>query len=77
MYYSIELHQSSLETQVLNTSESHEEITKFWEEAKAYDDYAWMDEELTLRESPLHWDDDNYDSKMIDCYLIPKSQQNF
>lgn len=77
MYYRIELHQSSGETQNQGQSESWEEIQKEWDYWKQQDDYSEMDEEITLRQSSLHWDDDNYDDEMIDCYIIPESQQNF
>ena len=60
MYYTIQLHQSSGENQTEYQSESWEQIQKDWEYAKKNDDYSEMDEEITLRKSTKHWDDDDY-----------------
>lgn len=74
MIYTIYLHQSSGETQHVYESESFEEISKWWEHEKSGtdDDYAWMDDELTLRQRK---DEDDENGEMIDCYPILNSQR--
>ena len=74
MRYAVHLHQEGGDTQNLGQSNSLQTITELFEYCKLDDDYSSMDEEITLRDFANQ--DDAY-GEMIDCYVIPSSQQNF
>ena len=72
--YAIYLNQEGGDKQNLGESDSLEEITKMWDDWKKDDDYGLMDEDIILVKLS---DNVDVDDELIDCYVIPKSQQNF